>query len=134
MIRRPPISTRTDTLFPYTTLFRSARGERASDVLECTCTNRHRSALGWKSAVTPSAQPEFSRLERLDTMGRMSKPSRIGAEGDGRGGHRRRFRRGALNSLGGEHTQGKEEGKKIAHGRAKSDKRVGGTEGDRTSR
>src|SRR3546814_4566364 len=29
MIRRPPISTRTDTLFPYTTLFRSARsGDR----------------------------------------------------------------------------------------------------------
>src|SRR3546814_9895531 len=26
MIRRPPRSTRTDTLFPYTTLFRSARG------------------------------------------------------------------------------------------------------------
>src|SRR3546814_1767539 len=25
MIRRPPISTRTDTLFPYTTLFRSAQ-------------------------------------------------------------------------------------------------------------
>src|SRR3546814_9719547 len=25
MIRRPPISTRTDTLFPYTTLFRSSR-------------------------------------------------------------------------------------------------------------
>src|SRR3546814_4261570 len=29
MIRRPPRSTRTDTLFPYTTLFRSASG-RAS--------------------------------------------------------------------------------------------------------
>src|SRR3546814_18796864 len=27
MIRRPPISTRTDTLFPYTTLFRSFRFE-----------------------------------------------------------------------------------------------------------
>src|SRR3546814_8078822 len=27
MIRRPPRSTRTDTLFPYTTLFRSASGE-----------------------------------------------------------------------------------------------------------
>src|SRR3546814_4295911 len=27
MLRRPPISTRTDTLFPYTTLFRSAVGE-----------------------------------------------------------------------------------------------------------
>src|SRR3546814_18679137 len=28
MKRRPPRSTRTDTLFPYTTLFRSARGPR----------------------------------------------------------------------------------------------------------
>src|SRR3546814_12332520 len=28
MIRRPPRSTRTDTLFPYTTLFRSAVGQR----------------------------------------------------------------------------------------------------------
>src|SRR3546814_4545299 len=28
MIRRPPRSTRTDTLFPYTTLFRSEPGER----------------------------------------------------------------------------------------------------------
>src|SRR3546814_14051056 len=30
MIRRPPRSTRTDTLFPYTTLFRSAGGHRRS--------------------------------------------------------------------------------------------------------
>src|SRR3546814_18002295 len=28
MIRRPPRSTRTDTLFPYTTLFRSAQTQR----------------------------------------------------------------------------------------------------------
>src|SRR3546814_19446119 len=28
MIRRPPISTRTDTLFPYTTLFRSPRSRK----------------------------------------------------------------------------------------------------------
>src|SRR3546814_17800679 len=28
MIRRPPRSTRTDTLFPYTTLFRSQEGKR----------------------------------------------------------------------------------------------------------
>src|SRR3546814_12256594 len=44
MIRRPPRSTRTDTLFPYTTLFRSVfsqvvgapqrRGDVAHDVLE----------------------------------------------------------------------------------------------------
>src|SRR3546814_2231119 len=31
MIRRPPRSTRTDTLFPYTTLFRSAAGRAADD-------------------------------------------------------------------------------------------------------
>src|SRR3546814_2736371 len=33
MIRRPPRSTRTDTLFPYTTLFRSWRGERLGVLL-----------------------------------------------------------------------------------------------------
>src|SRR3546814_12459344 len=33
MIRRPPRSTRTDTLFPYTTLFRSVRGELGTDVV-----------------------------------------------------------------------------------------------------
>src|SRR3546814_11606520 len=32
MIRRPPISTRTDTLFPYTTLFRSVRGGAIVDM------------------------------------------------------------------------------------------------------
>src|SRR3546814_1503071 len=32
MIRRPPRSTRTDTLFPYTTLFRSASDSRRSGV------------------------------------------------------------------------------------------------------
>src|SRR3546814_11811323 len=34
MIRRPPRSTRTDTLFPYTTLFRSRLGEGALILLE----------------------------------------------------------------------------------------------------
>src|SRR3546814_9538332 len=38
MIRRPPRSTRTDTLFPYTTLFRSDPGEfargRVADLLQ----------------------------------------------------------------------------------------------------
>src|SRR3546814_12988415 len=37
MIRRPPRSTRTDTLFPYTTLFRARQpgGDRGQYVLEC---------------------------------------------------------------------------------------------------
>src|SRR3546814_14742973 len=33
MIRRPPGSTRTDTLFPYTTLFRSAFAEQAFELV-----------------------------------------------------------------------------------------------------
>src|SRR3546814_7890840 len=32
MIRRPPRSTRTDTLFPYTTLFRSCHAEPVEDL------------------------------------------------------------------------------------------------------
>src|SRR3546814_2045129 len=43
MIRRPPRSTRTDTLFPYTTLFRSSRRSnppygKSSPPLECSPT------------------------------------------------------------------------------------------------
>src|SRR3546814_3984252 len=34
MIRRPPRSTRTDTLFPYTTLFRSGRDRPEPDLLQ----------------------------------------------------------------------------------------------------
>src|SRR3546814_19602357 len=34
MIRRPPRSTRTDTLFPYTTLFRSDAEDRVAGTLE----------------------------------------------------------------------------------------------------
>src|SRR3546814_7924919 len=34
MIRRPPRSTRTDTLFPYTTLFRSLKRLRETGVIE----------------------------------------------------------------------------------------------------
>src|SRR3546814_5076141 len=37
MIRRPPRSTRTDTLFPYTTLFRSHRGEHRHHGCDLRC-------------------------------------------------------------------------------------------------
>src|SRR3546814_7503219 len=36
MIRRPPRSTRTDTLFPYTTLFRSLAGGRLVPLVQRT--------------------------------------------------------------------------------------------------
>src|SRR3546814_2097627 len=42
MIRRPPRSTRTDTLFPYTTLFRSCRTAHPAPQL------RHALARGWR--------------------------------------------------------------------------------------
>src|SRR3546814_16224637 len=46
MIRRPPRSTRTDTLFPYTTLFRSEcchepRDRRQRSVIESACHAAH---------------------------------------------------------------------------------------------
>src|SRR3546814_12434757 len=40
MIRRPPISTRTDTLFPYTTLFRSHGCEQSEDASKVTTVTR----------------------------------------------------------------------------------------------
>src|SRR3546814_2914332 len=40
MIRRPPRSTRTDTLFPYTTLFRSPASTRSSRPATCAAANR----------------------------------------------------------------------------------------------
>src|SRR3546814_1141939 len=44
MIRRPPRSTRTDTLFPYTTLFRSRR-LLAADMLLARRERQHKAAL-----------------------------------------------------------------------------------------
>src|SRR3546814_2693886 len=42
MIRRPPRSTRTDTLFPYTTLFRSITSDSRSEQAAHACRQRHR--------------------------------------------------------------------------------------------
>src|SRR3546814_17465063 len=46
MIRRPPRSTRTDTLFPYTTLFRSGRGRRAGLLGQCAAGFHRRRTRG----------------------------------------------------------------------------------------
>src|SRR3546814_10492338 len=70
MIRRPPRSTRTDTLFPYTTLFRS-RWRRASS---STCkppvatdppTGRPGSRVGTKSARSEEHTSELQSLMRI---------------------------------------------------------------------
>src|SRR3546814_11557379 len=45
MIRRPPRSTRTDTLFPYTTLFRSVRPVKDKSVIATNDRDRQDAAL-----------------------------------------------------------------------------------------
>src|SRR3546814_8844902 len=55
MIRRPPRSTRTDTLFPYTTLFRSRK----------SCASRHRCRRGWSSVRSWRSEEHTSELQSL---------------------------------------------------------------------
>src|SRR3546814_12839416 len=50
MIRRPPRSTRTDTLFPYTTLFRS--GPMARDVRDCAILLKEMSGFDPKDSTS----------------------------------------------------------------------------------
>src|SRR3546814_803859 len=50
MIRRPPISTRTDTLFPYTTLFRSAGPSSEDQEAPELCQARARTSTGHRAA------------------------------------------------------------------------------------
>src|SRR3546814_20097310 len=54
MIRRPPRSTRTDTLFPYTTLFRSRHRQQ------------HRDPEHWSADARPSGSHPRSGAPRLD--------------------------------------------------------------------
>src|SRR3546814_2736293 len=68
MIRRPPISTRTDTLFPYTTLFRSHHPNRHPPLrqrlqprssMPCSTVSTARRSMNPSacSATSPRAQP-----------------------------------------------------------------------------
>src|SRR3546814_14621812 len=59
MIRRPPSSTRTDTLFPYTTLFRSSRQARPRQPSPCPTRRRH---------TPPSARSEEHTSELQSLM------------------------------------------------------------------
>src|SRR3546814_14403453 len=67
MIRRPPRSTRTDTLFPYTTLFRSPRPDGPP-----------------RRAGTAARPPSLPRHHRLQHAGRVPH--------EGSGHHARRLR------------------------------------------
>src|SRR3546814_1304617 len=65
MIRRPPEFTRTDTLFPYTTLFRSqARGRpRAYSAVHWTAGDR---GIRTSGDYRPKLRPASARSERPD--------------------------------------------------------------------
>src|SRR3546814_6450917 len=56
MIRRPPRSTRTDTLFPYTTLFRARRADP--------------NHFGWERPQIGGARPPRCRLPWFHDSGR----------------------------------------------------------------
>src|SRR3546814_14219579 len=59
MIRRPPRSTRTDTLFPYTTLFRSHRAiERRHEIGIGKCTQAGHQQLRLKRKAALAGQSE----------------------------------------------------------------------------
>src|SRR3546814_4997753 len=61
MIRRPPRSTRTDTLFPYTTLFRS-EAVRHADLARRADGRRRRPCRAWRAAA---ARAEICAMTRL---------------------------------------------------------------------
>src|SRR3546814_19043018 len=62
MIRRPPRSTRTDTLFPYTTLFRSYRCDPPNR------NNRPSEALGQAERVGRDMAQDQIRADRRDLI------------------------------------------------------------------
>src|SRR3546814_16551701 len=74
MIRRPPRSTRTDTLFPYTTLFRSGSVSRAAFAIPGTSGLSIATALrtgAWKTRFVRSAKmPDYRQAWRSARTGK----------------------------------------------------------------
>src|SRR3546814_5760619 len=62
MIRRPPRSTRTDALFPYTTLFRSEIIDKLFLIARRAVENRPLSRLGFTLVEQPQIEQQFLTL------------------------------------------------------------------------
>src|SRR3546814_4482094 len=62
MVRRPPRSTRTDTLFPYTTLFRSGRDRHPPQRHRTRSGSRGRDAAGQRSEEHTSELQSLMRI------------------------------------------------------------------------
>src|SRR3546814_20007038 len=85
IILRPPISTRTDTLFPYTTLFRSALLVAGTDQLEQHA--RLGLVLGDVGEIVEDqevevVEPVDGRFQRQLTAGNLELLDEIGGAGD----------------------------------------------------
>src|SRR3546814_1132592 len=65
MIRRPPRSTRTDTLFPYTTLFRSAHRHHERRHRQGARSIRHSNSGGRDHAASGRSEEHTSELQSL---------------------------------------------------------------------
>src|SRR3546814_9408796 len=89
MIRRPPRSTRTDTLFPYTTLFRSAAADRTRFRPVQFSRGALRLRRGGLSHAAPSPLPQ--RLCPRRRLLRLDREDRGGCSHAGTGGGRERL-------------------------------------------
>src|SRR3546814_4423337 len=65
MIRRPPRSTRTDTLFPYTTLFRSIDMLRVNEILSQTIKAKNSPSFVSSTAPNNRSEEHTSELQSL---------------------------------------------------------------------
>src|SRR3546814_7255907 len=66
MIRRPPISNRTDTLFPYTTLFRSCPSSQCRRALRGRCGGSERNKkAGAETSGRNRSEEHTSELQSL---------------------------------------------------------------------
>src|SRR3546814_19575099 len=80
MIRRPPSSTRTDTLFPYTTLFRSERALQLRharvDVADRAVAGIHEAAVGLRRPVDEVQRVSSSGVALAAGCGQLLGPVR----------------------------------------------------------
>src|SRR3546814_9495985 len=87
MIRPPPRSTRTDTLFPYTTLFRSA-GDGVPRRKCCGGVQKHRDILG---AERLAAMENAGALDEIPEFADIARPGVL---------HQQRHRAGVIAAFG----------------------------------
>src|SRR3546814_9385280 len=94
MIRRPPRSTRTDTLFPYTTLFRSGGADedataekvnkKGTDALDAYCVNLNKKARAGKIDPLIGRADEIERTIQILCRRTKNNPPYVGDPGVGK--------------------------------------------------